>query len=204
VQDKRKTFVSSNWTKKFQINDKKPLGLYLFTKLTEAHLNKGKKQEVITDWIQFDTLIKKQKEKSTFLFVGSNFGLKNSEMDTILEHVSEGSDLFLSFNDLTENLYPKLFDQYETKFDYGSSINIFANNKKYSLISLFQNDTIACEWKAFGDIKPYAEYENLSSFMEMDNFIRIPLGDGQVYVHSTPSAFYNYQVKRKQGFKYTE
>ena len=104
----RPTFVSSNWTKKFQLYDKKPLGLFLFTKLSVAHLDTNNSQIEIENWIQLDTLLQQRNEPKTFLFVGNHFGLKNSEMDTILKHVYRGSDLFLSYNDLTENLYAKV------------------------------------------------------------------------------------------------
>jgi len=35
----RKPYVSSNWSNKFQVYDKKPLGLFLFTSLAQAHID---------------------------------------------------------------------------------------------------------------------------------------------------------------------
>ncbi len=170
---KRKAYVSSNWSKRFQVFDKKPLGLYLFTSLASAHIDTSEKIVPISDWIQYDTLVNPVKKAKTFLFVGNNFGLKNSEIDTILSEVEQGSDLFLSYNGLTENFAPRLFDQYEIQFDYSSSVNVFAGKQKLKMINLFQNDTVADDWKAFGDIETYQPHRSLSSFMEMNNFIEI-------------------------------
>ncbi|MBL4861931.1 MAG: hypothetical protein JKY09_02795, partial [Crocinitomicaceae bacterium] len=36
----RETYVSANWTQRFQPFDKKPLGLYLFNALVSAHIDK--------------------------------------------------------------------------------------------------------------------------------------------------------------------
>jgi hypothetical protein len=72
------------------------------------------------------------------------------------------------------------------------------------MINLFQNDTIATEWKAFGEIETKHPHKSLSSFMEMSNFIEIQHGNGSIFLHTTPTMFYNYQLKRLHGFKYAE
>lgn len=200
----RKTYVSSNWSKRFQVFDKKPLGLYLFTSLAGAHIDTNESVVPVTDWIQFDTLIQATKKKKTFMFVGNNFGLKSAEIDTVLKEVEKGSDLFMSYNGLTDNIIPKLFKKYSVEFDYAASVNVFAGKTKYRMINLFQNDTIATEWKAFGEIETKHPHKSLSSFMEMSNFIEIQHGNGSIFLHTTPTMFYNYQLKRLHGFKYAE
>lgn len=200
----RKTYVSSNWSKRFQVFDKKPLGLYLFTSLAGAHIDTNESVVPVTDWIQFDTLIQATKKKKTFMFVGNNFGLKSAEIDTVLKEVEKGSDLFMSYNGLTDNIIPKLFKKYSVEFDYAASVNVFAGKTKYRMINLFQNDTIATEWKAFGEIETKHPHKSLSSFMEMSNFIEIRHGNGSIFLHTTPTMFYNYQLKRLHGFKYAE
>jgi hypothetical protein len=151
-----------------------------------------------------DSIFENDKSKKTFFFVGNNFGLKNNEIDTILSEVKKGSTFFLSFNDLTENLYSKLFYEYYIKYDYTDHVNVFTANHKYKMINLFQNDTIATEWKAFHKIESLGKHTSLSSFMEMSNFIKVKYGDGFLFFHSNPEMFYNYQLKRLPGFKYAE
>lgn len=203
-KQKRVKFVSSNWSSRFQVGDKKPLGLYLLTSLTQAHLDTNHKVSSITDWIDMDSILEKDKSKKTFFFVGNNFGLNNVEIDTLLAEVKLGSTMFLSFNDLTENLYPKLFYEYETKFEYSEGVNVFSDKHKYKMINLFQNDTIAADWKAYHKIESLGEHTSLSSFMEMSNFIKVKYGKGTLYFHSNPEMFYNYQIKRLHGFKYAQ
>lgn len=199
----RQPFVSSNWSSRFQPFDKKPMGLYLFNMLLSTHIDTNKNIYIIQDWIQLDSIMAADSLPKTYMFVGNNFGLENMEIDSIMSDVTEGSRLFLSYHGLTDNLYPRFFDEYEERFDYTESINVFTGKKKYNMINLFQNDTIATEWKAFGDIEPLVDYRSLSSFMEMDNFIKMKFEKGFVYLHTTPGQFYNYQIKRRDGYRYT-
>ena len=201
--NKRLPFVSSNWTKKFQPFDKDPLGLYLFNRLLVTHLDTNHKVTAINDSIAFDSLVNNQIEENTFLFIGNQFGLQNAEIDTLISRVYSGSDLMISFNDLTENIYERLLGETRISYDYDESVKVFINNKSYEMINLFQTDTVACQWPAFGVIDKNINLKSLSSFMEMSNFIEMPFGKGKFLLHTNPSMFYNYQIKRKDGFKYT-
>ena len=203
-KSKRRTFVSSNWTSRFQVDDKKPMGLYLLTSLTQAHLDSNHNVVPAIDWIDMDSIRAKDKNNKTYFFVGNLFGLISSEVDTLLADVKSGSTLFLSYHDLTENMYKKLFYEYELAFEYNDHVNVFTDKHKFKMIHLFQNDTVATDWPAFKKIESLGDHESLSSFMEMSNFIKVKYGKGVLYFHSNPGMFYNYQLKRLHGFKYTE
>ena len=203
VKNLRNPYVSENWDVQFKSNDKDPYGLFLFDQLLRAHVDSGKIIQPITDWIQLDSILSK-KQNVTMMFVGNRFGLQNREIDTILNRVKEGSDLFISYNDLTENLIERFFKSYEISYDYADSVTIFIQRNKFPMYYLYQNDTLAHEWKAFSAIQPIdSNYQSLSSFMEMSNFIRIKLGKGSILLHTNPEIFFNYQLKRTEGYRYT-
>lgn len=204
LKKSRKPFVSSNWTNKYELNDKKPMGLYLFTSLAKAHVDSTQKVMIAPNKEILDSLIAADNERKTFLFVGNNFGLITDEIEALLDEVKEGSELFLAYNSLTGNVEEELFVRNDPRFEYASEINIFTSKRKFPMINLFQNDTIASDWNAFGDIETIGPYKTLSSFMEMSNFIRIKHGAGRIHLVSTPSVFFNYQLKRMFGFKYAE
>ena len=199
----RPTFVSSDWAQKYQINDKNPLGLYLFTTLTQAHLNAKNSVKVINTTHQLDSLQLKDSTDKTYLFVGKDFGMDIPDLDSVLSDVRRGSRLFISFDNLFDKNYLQLFDSVDFQFDYGHEINIYASGKSHNTINIIQNDTVAIKWWAFGDYSFQGKSEELSTFMEMPNFIKAEYGEGYLYVHSTPNAFFNYQLKRKSGFQYT-
>lgn len=199
-------FVSSNWGKEFQNFDKDPLGLYLFNNLVETHLNKSKSLYQINTGVALDSMMTASKEDQTYLFVGNVFGLEDDEINSIMSRVKKGSDLFLSYTMTTSNIMRNFFEDgnYELQVDYSENQLVFTDTTMYKMYNIYQNDTVATEWNAFGEIEPRAAYKSLSGFMEMDNFIVIKIGKGRVYLHTNPMMFFNYQIKRKSGFKYTE
>lgn len=202
---KRDAFVSADWVQKYQINDKNPLGLYLFTKLTQAHLDAKHEVKVISDGYDLDSLQLKDSTLKTYVFVGKNFGMDEADFDSILSDVYRGSRLLLSFDDLYDEHYFQLFDSIEFQYDYDESVNVHTKGKAkvLNMIHLFQNDTIATKWWGFSAYKFPGRSQVLSSFMELPNFLKVEHGNGFLYLHTNPLMFQNYQLKRKPGFDYT-
>lgn len=195
-------FVSSDWVQKYQINDKNPLGLYLFTTLTQAHLDKKHAVKVLNTSYDLDSLQRADSTEKTYLFIGQDFGMDIEELDSVLSDVRRGSRLFISFDNLFDEHYLQLFDSVSFQFDYGEEINVYAKGKGYNMLNLYQNDTVARKWWAFGDYGFEGNSEALSSFMEMPNFLKVQFGKGYLYLHTTPNLFFNYQLKRKSGYQY--
>lgn len=202
-KQKREPFVSSDWVQKFQINDKNPLGLYLFTKLTQAHLDAKHEVKVINTGYDLDSLQLKDSTLKTYLFVGKNFGMDEADLDSILSDVSRGSRLFMSFDVLYDEHYYQLFDSVQFTYDYDETANVHVKGKSYNMLHLFQNDTVATKWWAFSEYGFQGASQVLSSIMEVPNFLKVEYGTGFLYLHSNPIMFQNYQLKRKSGFEYT-
>jgi len=201
-EKKPEVFVSDNWNRKFLHTDKEPYGLYLFDVMLRTHF-KAHNVSVIEDTIAFNAKIVRQTSPKTYLFVGNNFGLEDEEIDTLLRRVEQGSDFVISFADLTTNLYPKLLEGVNFAYEYDEGVNVFADSTRYRMLNIFQNDTIANDWKAFF-MEDSASYTTLSSFMEMSNFVRIPRGEGNIFLHANPEMFCNYQLKRGEGYGYAQ
>ena len=196
-------FRSNNWQRKYQLKDKDPYGLFLFNEILTAHLDSNHSVKKINKWSDYDSLINK-KEKSTYIFIGQDFQLLNKEIDTILKDVENGSDLMISFYDLTSNLYDRFFNYVDFDYDYSDSIVVFANNRKHTMYNIHQTDTLATKWEAFvNDALVDSSFESLSSFMEMSNFIKIKRGKGHIFLHANPQLYFNYQVLSKDGFYYS-
>ncbi len=200
--NQHETFVSENWEDKYKLNEKDPYGLYMFNQLMRAHVDTNKKIIPLTNSFELDSVLDLN-HKSTMVFVGDKFGLKTAEFDSVLAKIQDGSTLLLSSNQLTENIVRRLFVRYDVSYDYADSINVNVNNNSFSMFYLYQNDTIAHEWRAFLDIQPIdSNYRKLSSLYQMANFIRLKHGKGFIYVHTNPEFFFNYQIKRSEGYRY--
>ncbi len=197
------TYISSNWTNQYGLLDKNPYGLYLLTTLTKAHLDTTKRALVANDIDVFDSLLLTDSPK-TYFFTGNRFGLYTNEFERLIEKVEKGSDLFLAYDGITENIEQQLFDFVDMKFDYSAQIKITTKRKSYTMFHLFQNDTVARDWKFFGNSNTFKPYRPLSWLNEQDNLIEIPHGKGKIILCSTPNVFYNYQLKTDDGFHYAQ
>lgn len=197
----RRTYVSSEWDTKYELNDKDPYGLYLFNQLLRSHIDTTKKVIPLISGSALDSIVE---PNSVMVFVGNNFGLKSDEFETVMTKVDQGAQLLLSYGSLTQNLNQRLFENVQMSYDFEDSINIYVGNSKFTQFYIFQNDTLAHIWKGFQQVEPVDSlYRSLSTFMGMSNFIRIPHGNGFIYLQTTPECFFNYQIQRPEGFRYT-
>lgn len=197
------TFVSENWEDKYKLNEKDPYGLYMFNQLLRAHVDTNQAIIPLTNSVELDSVMALNR-RSTMLFVGDKFGLKTAEFDSVLVQVHDGNTLLLSSNQLTENIVRRLFIRYEVSYDYADSVNVNINNNTFSMFYLYQNDTIAHEWRAFLNVQPIdSTYRKLSTIFQLADFIRLKHGNGFIYIHTNPEFFFNYQVKRTEGYRYT-
>ena len=196
-------FVSENWEDKYKLNEKDPYGLYMFNQLLRAHVDTNQAIIPLTNSVELDSVMALN-QPSTMLFVGDKFGLKTAEFDSVLAQVHDGNTLLLSSNQLTENIIRRLFIRYEVSYDYADSVNVNINNNTFSMFYLYQNDTVAHEWRAFLNVQPIdSAYRKLSTIFQLADFIRLKHGNGFIYIHTNPEFFFNYQVKRTEGYRYT-
>lgn len=190
-------FVSDKWETEFVIDSKDPQGLSLFKKLVD---NRAKRSIILKD-----SFPAKPEYKSTYVFAGDRFSLHSNEFDSILKNVSNGCDLFLSFHELTDNIHPYFFKDPSMDWHFDDELEVYTDNKAYMFYPLFQTDTIARRWNL---IEPEnivdTSFIPLSSFMQAPNFIQLKLGKGNIYLHTNPELFFNYQMLTKQGFSHAQ
>lgn len=198
--DPSKKFVSSKWDTQFELVGKDPRGLYLFTKMVSSHIGQSQKIKRLNQKHQLDSLFIKDVKPKLFMFVGNDFGLETEELDTLLGHVEKGSTLFLSFRNLTENIHFSLLGEMKIGFHYDAKVKVTTSSISYQIVNLYQNDTVACDWNVFENSNVDPKAESVSSIGANSNFLKIPYGKGWLLLQSTPAAFYNYQLKRDQGF----
>ncbi|MCR9171039.1 MAG: hypothetical protein NXI10_00990 [bacterium] len=197
----RQVFTSSDWKPRYKPFDKNPRGTYIFHKLVQTHIKK-KDMYMVERYRHLDSILRKDNQRRTYFFVGNKFALKNSEIDSIMSKVQNGSDIFFSFEQITDNVLDRFFDTVYFRADYAEEELVYTSRAKYKLMEFFQKDTVATYWNAFGQIVPKGDAKALSTFMEMENFLVIKMGKGKVFLHTNPNMFYNYQLKRNDGFRH--
>jgi hypothetical protein len=191
-------FVSDDWNNEFILEDKDPMGIYLFKTMFD---NYGDSTIVIDDSLDYSS----KDTNSTYIFVGERFSVYPEEFDTILSEVKKGSNLLLSFHDLIDTINQHFFYNNYNEWYFDEEVKVHTLNDEYTLRALFQADTIARVWKIFQEynIKD-TNFITISSFMETPNFVKLKWGKGHIFLHSNPEMFYNYQMLTNDGFNYAQ
>lgn len=193
----------NNWDQRFDNFDKNPLGTYLFNRILQTHIDTNNFYEV-DDWNQLDSIHLDSLAIPSYIFVGHSFGITEDETHDVLMKVAEGSTVFLSSNLISNNVLDSLFYFTEYSFVYDEKIQLQFNNKELSLYNVYQMDTLATNWNVITHFGGKYENKSISFIDEYTNCISVKIGKGKLYIHSTPSLFYNFQVQTNNGFEYAE
>ncbi|MES2589808.1 MAG: hypothetical protein V4622_12585 [Bacteroidota bacterium] len=199
----RKSFVSSEWKETYTIEDKNPNGNFLFNELLEFQT---KKTSTIIDYDIDSTILPKY--STSYFFIGDEFQLKTEEFDSIMNRVKNGSNLFIAYNTISENVHEYFFKNKNFEWEYSDYIDVYAQKKNFRFYSVFQSDTIASEWNFFPKsnekTSDFDDVSSESSVQNLSNFLNFKHGKGHVYLHSNPRLFANYQLLSKAGFEYSQ
>jgi hypothetical protein len=199
----KNAYISSEWKENFTPDDKNPNGTFLFNELLEYQT---KKTSTKIDF-KLDSIALSKKNTSYF-FIGDKFQLTTNEFDSLMDQVYVGSNLFIAYNTISDNINSTFFNTEDFVWEFNESIDVYANNKNYRFYSVFQSDTVASEWNFFSknSIKSYNfnEVKTESSVQGNQNFISLSFGEGTVFLHCNPKMFANYQLLTKTGFEYSQ
>jgi len=199
-----------DWTKRYEPTSKQPLGLYHWNALLNMHLDSTRTLEYIQDSSQFAEVcsLKKTDSNPTFMFVGENFALLESECIELLNTVKKGSKLYIAYEQLNAIFSNYLFDSLEMGFYYDTTITITTANNEYPFVSYFQNVPIAKSWWAYKNIrlnvknKDIKNIRSVSGIYNLTNCVEISYGKGKIYLNTIPELFTNYQLLSKFDHKF--
>jgi len=197
-----------DWTPSLSLNDKRPLGLYILNKELKSLFAS---KEIIK---RKGSLLQYFDEKfeghngtmaSTFFYIGRNtelLGLEQKEINYILH---SGFNGFIVTNELPDEVLAK----------YGISFRKehFSELKK---LTIGNHEMAGVRWmspRQFTWIKINTDQKVNVRILgkvigvegkEYPNFIRIEVGEGSLYLLSTPELFTNYYLLKENTQKYTE
>ncbi|MFN5912483.1 MAG: DUF4350 domain-containing protein [Bacteroidota bacterium] len=195
--------ISADWNARYQWQSKDPYGLFIFNELLQ---NRVKKDSLfsVSNSQELDSLAARG-STGTYIFIGHELGLYNQEMDTLLSLIEKGAHLILITGNVTDNIAQGFTPELEFIFDYTPRCTIRAGNEDYNMIYVYQNDTIAYPWRIIWHPGGYpTSTEVISTLSGHANFISFPVGTGSITIHSNPECFFNYQLTRRDGFRYAD
>lgn len=199
-----------NWSPTYGINDKFPLGLYIFNEETST-LFKGQKVSKVSEtayeyferMYDYDSLVNTYKRKGTILSISENYLIDDESTQEILYYVQHGNKAFISSKTFPQKLMDSLKFTYSSELNLSDSVHAWVANPK--LGTKKYNIAVGAGNNYFEKIDTLNTtvlgYQGDKS-KKLVNFIKIPYGSGEFYLHTQPTAFTNFHLLKDNHAEY--
>lgn len=202
--------VPVNWFPSYSKNDKIPLGTYVLHDLLEETFKDAFEDKSISPYVQ----LQEEGFEGTYLFINNQIQFDDAEMEAILTWTAEGNTLFVSANYHGQNLLDTLnldvesfyfYDQIETEPLLNLVNEKLKSDQPYHIpqdlnVTYFSEiDTSA--HTVLGVSQVYRG--TLAMTAPEANFIKIPQGEGLIYLHNQPEIFSNYFLLKNDNYQHT-
>lgn len=198
-----------DWSPTYSIKDKIPFGMYIFKQEADS-LFKGQKvnavyetaYEFLEPLYNYDSLVNTYTKKGNILSISENYLIDDESTQEILYFVEHGNKAFISSKNFPQKLMDSLKFSFSSKFIASDSLNSWVANpklgsKKYSI-------TIGAGNTYFDKIDTLTTtvlgYQGNKE--KLVNFIKVPYGYGEIYLHTQPAAFTNYHLLKENHSEY--
>ena len=187
----------TDWRKNFDVNEKSPFGLYIFSKEANYLLNNMVKR---TDLSPYDFYKTQKLKPHNILIIESK--LDSESWNKILKNVEKGSDALVIAQSISDAVVDSL--HLATKrIHYEESNLLFLTDIK------FAGDSLSIDKFPSGSgFYLITEKEEILgskvSDSKMANFIKVNHGKGHLYLHSEPLILTNYYLLKPGNEKYVQ
>ena len=200
-----------DWTPTYNINDKIPLGMYVFDHeignlLKNQKINKinVSPYEYFYDKYYLEDSISNYKIKGTFLSISENCNIDDESIRELSNWVSYGNSAFISAKIIPNVLLDSLKLKMDGDYNYKDSIfNWVANkklgNQKYKLI-----ENISDNYFSKIDTTATTVLGYQSGDSTRVNFVKVPWVNGNFYLHLQPAAFTNFHLLKDNHYEYAQ
>jgi len=203
---------SIDWRPTYSVNDKIPLGLYVFDKEINSVLKNRKIERVATltpyefldSKYNMDTLVNDYDIKGTFINISEDNNIDDESIKEIFYFVSHGNSAFLSMEKFPKYLSDSLKIETKTNFNYADSTLVWVANKKISNKNYFFKESLESYFSKIDTATTTVLGYQGNLKKSHVNFIKVPHVNGYFYLHTQPVAFTNYNLLKKNNYQYTE
>lgn len=197
-----------DWSPTYATKDKIPFGLHVFDKESNT-LFKDQKVERFGSTLyefldpKYSYADSTYSVKGTLLLISENNEFDEASLNELIWFVEHGNSAFLSMKDFPEQLMDTLYTDFGNQYSLSDSLYFNLTNdafkhknykfKKGASLSYFNKiDTINAT------VLGYQEIDTAKHI----NFVKVPYGRGNFYLHTQPAAFSNYYLLNKNNAKY--
>jgi hypothetical protein len=209
-----RTYSNEDWIETYDPLDKGPYGTYIMKELLDT-MGFGSTLIQINDKTS-ESLTDHENENDIYFFLGKTNHMRAKSIDTLIEFVKNGNTAFISSKSLPKELATYLFsDPDQIYFKETSKSQHFGfehpkfGKKKTQFFYNYKDQYQDRSWHYFNNNNFNSDYVITSKILgknnnNRSNFIKINIGDGTFFIHSTPYLFTNINMLNKKGFTYVE
>lgn len=190
----------NNWDGEYELQSYEPRGLGFFQQLVSSKTA----DTIYTADQPAHIWTIRRGENLNYYFIGRGMALSDSEYDSILVRVRKGSNLILSFEDISSNIYEKLLKASAYTWLYKDEVYIRSGKDSAMFATVFQKDSIYSDWYPFHRNVFIDSVKPVLQLGEFDVAVALQIGKGNVVLHAIPKLFENYQVHTKSGLFHSE
>ena len=210
-----------NWDENYQESNKSPYGTFVVYNLLKDYFPEHELSDIsrklsaeflIEDSLNFN-------QKANYVFIGEGLYLDSSDIDQLLTFVEKGNTALISSKSIPYDLMYYVYslecndyywEDYTNQRDSIASLNLIHPDLKdqygFEFEFLYRHKPYSYNWNYIDSIY-FCEADY--SFVELGklneqhiNFAKMNYGAGAFYLHTTPIAFSNIQLLKKQGLSY--
>jgi hypothetical protein len=203
------------WYESYRADSDQPYGTLFIKKLLESYRPDGR--FIVNDKKSLKDLLDSTKTNTDYVLIGQSVHLSNDDAEALASFIHSGNDAFIATLAAPESLITKI-----PNFECGESLFYF-NHLQDSAVLNFYHDTLhttngflyqyrvgsedrSYYWNA---INPQVFCERATivplGYQTPDrvNFLRIPYGKGNLYLHTNPIVFTNYFFTKTENADYS-
>jgi hypothetical protein len=203
-----------DWSPTYSVNDKIPLGLYVFDKEIHGFLKPQKLEKIVTEtpyefldskYVE-DTLVENYSIKGTFLNISEANNIDDQSITEIFYFVSHGNSAFLSMKEFPRAILDSLKLRINVNFGLPDSNSIWLANKKVSPKTYHLKEGVGDNYFSKIDTleSTVLGYQSYVPKQKHVNFIKVAYKSGYFYLHTQPAAFSNFHLLKKDHYQYAE
>lgn len=197
-----------DWSPTYATKDKIPFGLHVFNEESDT-LFKGQKVERFGSTLyefldpKYNFADSTYSIKGNLLLVSENNEFDEASLNELIWFVEHGNSAFLSMKDFPEQLMDTLHTDFGNQYSLSDSLYFNLANDAFK----HKNYT----FKKGASLSYFNKIDTLTTtvlgYQEIDtskhvNFIKVPFGRGNFYLHTQPAAFSNYYLLNKNNADY--
>lgn len=174
-----------DWSWNFSVDKKSPYGTYILKDALPFLFPEGSVQ-VSRNSVRERLRMGDRRFPEAYFFVGMFFSIDPGDCDVLLEEVENGNTLFVSADFIPDTLLSIAGLEERKSVVHGKDYLRGFEDKGYAFLSKHTCFRLGNSFN--GEVLGYVDKE------ENPNFVRVPYGEGIIYLHASPMGFTNFYL----------